>query len=315
MRWIKFLYGVVVAGSLWGASQVSLPPLAKAAQYYFSQNDYSESLNLWSQVYALQPRSEEAMLKVAELQLMLQGHDAAQRTVLDFIQSNRHRLSPSSLEEVMKKLSYFQNRFVKDEAQSLYFQSIAKIKLKDYSQALVLLNQALSLEKGNLLLLESKAQCEKLLGFLGKYYDTLKVASEVANLSAHWTENLLESRYYFKDFSEVLSWYETQVKPNLTYRQKLAVAMALIEKGEDKEAAYLLERLSQVGLQKSVHPLVWYGYGRIFLQSPTMKGVAAQYLERFVSAMKSPHSVLIEGWDPYHCDEKLTQAQSWLSKS
>ena len=94
-----------------------------------------------------------------------------------------------------------QDRFVKEESQSLYFQAIAKMKLQDFSQALILLNQALGLEKGNLLVLEAKAKSEKKMGFFSKYYQTLKTASEVAEVGQSWTENLLEAQYYFKDYS------------------------------------------------------------------------------------------------------------------
>ncbi len=307
------LVGVFLSFEVFASVARVTPSLSIAAEYYYSKYDFNQALALWREVYKSQPHSVEAVLKVSELELLLEGHEAAQKTILDFLNKHQHVISPSNYRRLYQQLNEMQNRFVRDDSQSFYFQSLAKIKLQDFSQALVVLNQANNFEKGNLRILEAKAKCEKQLGLFSKFYETLKSTKEVAQVSKSWTENLLESQYYFKDYSEVLHWFELQVKAHISPRQKIASAMALIEKGQNKEGGSLLLQINEAFKHSPPHPIVWYGLGRTMMSSQN-SGVAIQYFERFLSSAGRPESFLIDGWDPYRSQEKVAEVTQWLSE-
>lgn len=287
--------------------------LAVAADYYSSKHDYNQSLDLWTKVYTSQPQSVEAMLKVSELELLIKGHETAQQTILQFLHKQKNILSPYVIKDIQGRLWIMQNRFIKDESQSLYLQAITKIKLLDFSQGLALLNQSIALENGNLLVLQAKTNCEKKLGLFNKFYETLKLASSVVEMNRDWSESLLEAQYYFKDYGDMVTWFELQVKSTLSPRQRLASGMALIEKGQEKEGAFLLSQLHDSGKRSPVFPILWYGLGRVLIKQPATIGAGVQYLERFLSATGQVDTLSIDGWDPYRSLEKVPEVKAWLA--
>jgi tetratricopeptide (TPR) repeat protein len=310
LRWI--FWGIVSLKAV-AVNTTSLPSLSVAADYYFSKNDYSQALSLWEEVYKSQPSSVQAMLKVSELELLLKGHEPSQKTVLDFLNHRRQFISTYDWKNIQSQLELTQSRFVKDESQSLYFQAVSKINLGDFSQALALLNQANILEKGNLLILEAKANCEKRLGFFNKFYETLKTANEIAVVKTRWTESLLEAHYHFKDYGEIVKWFEKRSEQGLTPRQKLTSALALIEKGDEKEGRALLLQIQEKQLAEVIRPMLWYGLGRVLMKEPYSAGMVTKHLERFVASASKLEAFQPQNWDPYRLKEKVAEAQIVLA--
>jgi hypothetical protein len=309
LGWICWVLGSFKAIAL---PPTSLPSLSIAADYYYSKSDYPQALMLWGEVYKSQQGSVPAMLKVSELELLLKGHEASQKTVLDFLARQRQFISSADWKSIQDYLEKIQTRFVKDESQSLYFQAVSKINLQNFTQALALLNQANSLEKGNLLILEAKADCEKRLGLFNKFYETLKATNEVIVVKTDWVESLLEARYYFKDYAEIVQWFEMQSEQILTPRQKLASGLALIEKGDEKEGGAILLQIKEKQLAKFSRPMLWYGLGRVFKREPYSATLAIRYLERFLGSASNFEPLQAQNWDPYRAKEKVAEANQWL---
>jgi hypothetical protein len=303
-------YGVCLLG-LSLNSLAQLPPLAEAAEYYFSKHDYAESLNLWKQVYKLGPTSEEAMSKVAHLELMLEGHEPAEKTVVDFIRRYQNHLADSDLRRLRNLYYEIQTRFIKEEAQSFYFQALAKIKLKDFSKGLTLLNQSQKAEKGNLLIFQAEAQVEKRLGLFSKYYDTLKSGAAFNVFSTSWRDELLEAQYHFKDYSDILEWYESQIKSQLTSRQRLIIGLTLLEKGESRKAVFLLEKLQDNFQDKGMSSVVWYVLGKVYRENTALSKSFVTYSTKFLNATKSLEIVSEGIWDPYRLAEKRAEVLKW----
>jgi tetratricopeptide (TPR) repeat protein len=302
---------------LWVQSLCSasvLPPLSKAAEYYYSKNDYKQAFQLWSEVYSQSPDSLEALLKVSQLKLLFEGHQAFYQVLKDFNQRKGKNISVSYWEMLQSYIIDSQNRFLKDESQSLYYQAAARIKLGDLGQALTLLNQAESIEKGNLRILESKSQCEKRLGLENKYYETLKIARDLGATTSSWSEVLLEAYYHFRDYVGVTDWYQENKRKTLTSRQKLVCSMALIETGEIKQANSLLMEILETQPQDGIHPMVWFGLGRTLAGSKGTMPNAIQYLERFLVNAEHPESYWLDGWDPFRYQEHLGVANRLVTE-
>lgn len=302
--WFSFIY-LFVCSSLYSAT--AIPNLAQAAEYYFAKHDYSESLKLWQQLYQSQPESLEIMEKVAELQLMLEGHESAQKTISDFRKTNSDWLSWETDKRILNLLNETQSRFVKAEAQSLYFQARSKIKLKNFSQALGLLNQSWSLEKGNVLILVLKADCEKTLGLFSKYYETVKIAAELTLYDKSWMDQLLEAQFYFKDYKDILSWYESQKRKDLTVRQTLAVGMAYIDTKNPEKGIIILNRILDSHKVGSAYPIVWYGMGKAWCDEYNHGTGNNSYWDKFVRVMKVARPKTEDSWDPYGTLAKLNE--------
>ncbi len=315
MKLVAWIFYILLSAKALAIAVSSSPssPLAVAADYYSSKHDYNQSLDLWTKVYTTEPQSVEAMLKVSELELLIKGHETAQQTILQFLKKQKNILSPSVIKDIQGRLWIMQNRFIKDESQSLYLQAMTKIKLLDFSQGLALLNRSIALENGNLLVLQAKANCEKKLSLFNKFYETLKLASSVVEMNRGWSESLLEAQYYFKDYGDVVTWFELQVKSTLSPRQRLSSGMALIETGQEKEGALLLSQLHNSRQSNPVFPILWYGLGRVLIKKPATIGAGVQYLERFLSATGQVDTLSIDGWDPYRSLEKVAEVKAWLA--
>lgn len=175
-----------------------------------------------------------------------------------------------------------------------------------------MLNQANSLEKGNLSILEAKANCEKRLGLFNNFYETLKTANGIAVVKTGWIESLLEAHYYFKDYAEIVQWFEMRSEQFLTQRQKLISALALIEKGDEKEGGNLLFQIKEKSLAKSSRPILWYSLGRVLMKEPYSTALAMGYLERFLNSASSLDALQAQSWEPYRVTEKVIEAKQWL---
>lgn len=306
--WIWFLF--VFASHFVLAANFSL---STAAEYYFSKHDFGQALSLWQEVYKSQPNSVDVAIKVSELRFLLEGHEAAQKTLIEFLQEKRNFISPLKHEKLNQKLTEMQNRFFRDDSQSFYYQSLSKIKLGDFNQALVLLNQADQLERGNSKVLELKARCEKQLGQYSKYYETLKTSQDLILFNSNLIDNFLEGAYYFKDYSNILNWLELHSTSPISPRQRIAIAMAYLEKGEFQKAETLFYQLvSDLGPGPN-HPIIWYGLGRALSNRPVSR-LKMQYWEKFIKSAAEPGALILDGWDPYRTIEKVTEANKWLTE-
>src|SRR5208283_2885714 len=87
-------------------------PLATAAEYYFSRQDYTQALGLWSEVLRRQPDSVDAALRVAELKMLSQGRQAASQTILSFMEAKGGLLSAEDRQRVTQRLGELQSTFL-----------------------------------------------------------------------------------------------------------------------------------------------------------------------------------------------------------
>lgn len=286
-------------------------PLVQSAEKSFLQNNFVEALELWKKVYKINPNSVEAVTRVSALQLFLEGHEVAQKTILEFINDKKEFLNFSQADFLRKRLLETQARFIKDESQSLYLQALAKIKLSNCAQALPLLNQANQIEKANSRILEWKAMCEREVGQFNHYYDTLKTAAEFTWIETKNQDDLIEAQYFFQDFSDINSWAQSQLGPSLSPRQKVAIAMATVEKNESLETSQRLFQLIETTKDKDLPAVVWFGLGRCYRKQGQF-ALAVRYFERFISLASKSQSLTTNGWDPYRTAEKLEDAKQWL---
>lgn len=306
IQWIcLFCVGVstfVFASPL--SSAVSELELSLTADDYFSQHDYPQALKLWEKFYEAHPESVDAMEKISLLRLMLEGHGAAQKTIVEFLKTNNRSCCSQKIQMILREV---QTKFVKDEAQSLYFQARSKIKLKNFTQSLVLLNQALKIEPGNLLILDLKATCEKTLGLFSKYYDTVKILAEVTLNDRSWTEKLLEAQYHFKDYKEIVNWNEEIQKGPLSNRENLVVGMAYLETQNSKKALGFLRKVLPEKKDKELQSVALYGVGKAMKDSYPDSLKYHSYWSKFIQEMNSSKRVSPEGWDPFNTAEKLAE--------
>jgi len=285
--------------------------LVQSAEAFYAQNDFPHALDSWKKIYKVNPHSVEAVIRVSDLQLLLDGHESAQKTILEFLSEGREHLSSSQVWIVQQRLLEVQNRFVKDDSQSLYFQAMVKIKLADFNQALPLLNQANQIEKGNSKILESKAQCERELGQYTQYYDTLKTTAELNWINNKVREELLEAQYFFRDFSDIIQWSQSQINSNMSLRQKTVISLAKLEKAENQDSVRAFLQIIEGAKGRPVNPMIWYGLGRCYRKMENV-GAATKYFEKFVSMTAKSQVIATQTWDPYRTAEKLEDAKQWL---
>jgi len=287
-------------------------PMSRAAEYYFSRHDYRQSFQLWADVLKREPQSMEAAFRVAELKLMFEGRGAARSVLKQFLETNGELLSVDAKKQVQGKLSILANTFVSDEGQSNFFPALPRVARKDCAGAMPLLNQAIYFEKGNVRILKERAKCEKILGTYDKYYETLKLAYDNNPYDSDVVENLMEAHVYFLQYHKVLEMAHPKEEAFRSLRSRRALAYALFQTGANSQALAQFQGLMEAARASSVHPITLYALGKLFAARLGGAGEAVPFLERFLVASTRPELALIDGWDPYHSADKLTEAQQIL---
>jgi tetratricopeptide (TPR) repeat protein len=309
---------VILGGlALWVPRLPAIPlaadPLSLAADYYFSRHDYRQAFGLWSEFLRRHPDNVIALTRVCELQVMFEGHAASRATMMKFLGTRGNALSSDVKKNLKETLSSLQTLFLTDEGQSDFLRALPHVRGKDYQGALGLLDHALTLEKGNVKVLKQKARSEKSLLLFPQFYETIKTAYESDPFDDEIVEGLLEAHVYYQQFAEVAKIYQRDPESISLPRERLALAMALLERGAAREAFPIFQSLVTLEKPLQIHPIVWFGMGRILSAQADSQTEAATYLERFLGSVSRPESVLVDGWDPYHSNEKAVEAKALVA--
>jgi hypothetical protein len=276
-----------------------------AAEYYFLHHDYKQALALWEEVYKERPTNTQAITRLAELKLMNDGHLSLREFFLG-------KLDLQTRKNLKDRFVAWQSTFVSEEAQSTYLQAKPKLQYKDWPGALILLNQANSLEKGNSSILKDKARCEKMLDQSSRFYETLKSAYEANPFDTDILEELLESHVYFHHYDEAVSIAMKDSERISTLRSKTAFAVALMEKGRHSESWQILKSLAD-DKSGAVPIIAYYAMGKNLLGLKMSQPEALQYLEKFTASVAGAKE--LPKWDPYRVVERAEDAKAVIAAS
>jgi tetratricopeptide (TPR) repeat protein len=310
LGWLLFLTGFLVGRSLFALAPSD--SLSIAAEYYFSRQDYNQSLALWSEVLKRRPDNLSAVYRVAELKLMFQGRVASRDVILGFLAGAGRNLNSDARRDIKLKLGELQSTFVTDDGQSVFLRALPKIRHGDCQGAMALLVQAAGAEGGNLRVLQEKARCEKTLGLYERFYESLRAAFDSDPFDESVRENLFEAYVYNGEMAKVIAMAK-EGDSTLSLRERIAYAVALTESGAEAAALPILQNTIEQEKLTGVPPIVLYALGKAFAAKPDGLAEATSYLERFLGAAARPENTLINGWDPYRSAEKLEQAKKMLS--
>jgi tetratricopeptide (TPR) repeat protein len=308
-----FLAGVVFFTSVSAFSVAHPDSLAIAADYYFSRHDYRQALQLWNEVFRRQPDNVTALLRVAELKLVFEGRSQATETVVKFLSQRGEGLEGSQRAKIKQNLQWIQEKFLTEEGQTLYLQALPKIQHDDCPGALTLLNQSTAVEKGALMALKQKANCEKKLKQFNRLYTTLQSAYETCPFDPFVTEELMDAHLFFRDYSAAAVVYKNDLDDVFSDRQRLSIIYSLMETGETPGAVRLLRAHLEAQKGSEISPPVLFALGKVYSQRKDTQSASAQYLEKFLARMTQPRPAVIEEYDPYHLSERIEEAQKILS--
>lgn len=290
------------------ASRAALPaysdPFVSAAEYYFSRQSYPAAFELWSKVLSREPENVSALLRVAELKLLLEGRLASRDILLKFLGQRAGTLTNEAEQLIQSKHTLLQSLFLTDEGQSLYLRAMTKIQRKDFAGAAPLLTHALSLENNNLRILKEKAKCEKYSKAYDRFHETIQSAFESDPYDMEIIDNLVETYVYYKEYPKIVSLFRKTPNNLKTNRQRLAFGIALLEVGIPQDAIFVLQGLIERGKNTAIHPIALYAMGRLMnARGQTVE--AGYYWDRFLNTAARTDDILIDGWDPYRSQEKL----------
>lgn len=291
-------------------------PLVIAERYY--DQDYAQAIKLLSDTLKLTRNRGDALLRLSELKLMVEGRASVRDLVLQFLESHQKNLSVDLRHKIQNKLSELQRIFLTDQGQSLYLQAVPRLQHDDFQSALSLLEQALQIEKGNTLIFLKKMLCEKKLGFVDRYYETLKRAFELDPFESDIVNELMEAHIYFSKPSDAVflatHFLEEGVQP---LRMRVAHAIALLDSGTFNRAEAILNSILEKEKNISVPPIVFFALGKIFKSKPNRSLEALAYLERFVKAVRVLEPMTVaqkSAWDPYRLHERVSESEQWIQQ-
>jgi len=284
-------------------------PLSVAAEYYFARHDYRQAFPLWQEVLKRQPDNVTAVLRVCELQVIFEGRVACTTTLTQFLNTNAATLNAESRKLVREKISSVHSLFLTDDGQSAYYQSLNRLKKKDWAAALPFLNQAASLEKGNLRVLKDKAHCEQALGQWEPMIQTWRTAYESQPFDGEVVDGWLDSLIYSGQFDRVIEAVKRDPELPKTPRQKIAYALSLLQTGKNDEALKYFHLASDAYRPGNPPPIVWWGTARALGEKGHPPAEAQAALDKFIRAFASPPvATSTPLWDPYRLSEKLDEA-------
>lgn len=304
---------------LWTASlganlhAASIPTaMENSGEYYYSRQDYAQALPIYQQMLTIQPENISALGRVCEMKLLLEGRNSC----FEVLQT-RFATPWGKSADGKRVLSDFWDRFssvfVTDDGQTAYLVGMVRATAHDWGGALPYFDQAASLENGNLKVLRAKMRAEKGLKRYEAVYATLEKINVANPFDFSQWDDWLEALYFRRDFERVIAASKERGDEPNSIRSRIAVAASLVEMNRYNEALPLLQAV--VAREKGVvHPIVWYSLGKTFANRPGAMTEAIFSLERFLSVMKKPEAVLIEGWDPFHTEELKDNAQKLLTE-
>lgn len=281
--------------------------LTRAAEYYYSRQDYRQSLQLWSEVVRKQPGNSFGLVRLSELKLMIEGKKPAVDFLLSALQSKTHPLDSFSRDLVSKKLTRILSTFVLDEAQSFFLQARPKLNFNDCEGALSLLNQSLSLEPENILTLNEKARCERQLEQWSAFLSTSRSLYGLNPLENGSLDTYLAALLYFGDYEQITSLMNLSLLETSSRERKWIYALALVETKADAEAKILLDSLSKETEKGYVLP--YFVRGKLLLRTSLQREEGLKDLNEFVKLASAENSKL----DPvYKSSERVEEAKKLL---
>ncbi|MCB0416459.1 MAG: hypothetical protein H6617_11410 [Bdellovibrionaceae bacterium] len=294
-----------------GSPAGAAPASSEAAEYYFRNQDYRKSLALWGEFLQSQPDNVGGVLRVGELTLLLEGRPSLDEFISRQVAPRVRSFSPEQFHQLNEGLERLQSRFLTDKGQARYLQSLEHFKVHDCKEALVLLDEAVSLEKGNLRALQLKASCEAALELWEKRFSTLKRAARSNPLQPEVQQRLFESYVYFGEYGRLIAELQGVSAKQLSPRERTAWAVALWnEKKNDSAWRVVRGLLSEPGSPK--HPVLYFLAGDLL--SDSTREQASRYFKTFLARAADPGEILIDGLDPYHTERFLPLAQKFLGE-
>lgn len=256
--------------------------IVRAAEYYYSRQDYRQALQLWAEVVKKRPDDTVAVLRLAELKLMIEGKRPSQAFLLSWLQVQGRNADGFSRNLVSRKLTQTLSTFVSDESQSFYLQARPKLNFNDCEGALNLLKQSLSLEPENLLTLREKAHCEKQLNQEDAYLATTRFMYALNPYDSMVLEDYFRALFLAKRFSEIVSASNPGTFDFASKNRQLFLIAALIESKSDAEALILIEGLIKEKKEKPF-ALLYYLKSRVFSRYVSMKKEETSALQIFLA--------------------------------
>lgn len=287
--------------SLWGVfhapfSLAAVDPTQVAAEYYFSRNDYKQALALWNQVLERHPESGPALQRVCELKVLVEGKPACRDLARSYLLTRTPRLTLETRRQFRNKVGDLMQTFSTNDAQSAFFQGLARVDRNECQLAISFFERALRSDRDNTKVLREKSGCEKKLLQWDSYLETLKAFYEANPWDAQVIESLGEAYIYFGQYEKAVKVYRTPTDRPLPIDSKLALALAYVELGQLEDATVYLEYLP------NPPPIYWY------LQSKLATGKRPQDIaflqRRFVTAA---NEIPAEKWDPLRSRERAAQ--------
>ncbi|MCB0404966.1 MAG: hypothetical protein KDD51_09280 [Bdellovibrionales bacterium] len=255
------------------------------------------------------PDNVGAVLRVGELTLLLEGRPSLDEFVSRRVAPRARGFSSDQFRQLNEGLERLQSRFLTDKGQARYLQSVEHFKVSDCKEALVLLDEAVALEKGNLRALQLKASCEAELEMWEQRFATLKRASRSNPLQLETQQRVLESYVYFGEYGRVIAELQGANAKQLSVRERTAWAVALWnEKRSDSAWRVVRTLLSESGAAK--HPVLYFLAGDLLGEKSREQ--ATQYYKSFIARAADTNEILVDGLDPYHTERFLPLAQKFL---
>jgi len=288
----------------------SVDSSAQVANYYYSRYAYRQALPLWQEVARRQPSDVTAALRVAEIKLLQEGREQASASLKEFVQREARNLPPESLRLVEQRMKELQEVFLSDEGQTLFFQAVARIRRQDCVGAVPVLQQALTLEKGNARVAQEKAKCQKTLERYGPYFESLIALHETNPFARDVQVDLAEASLQFRQPERASAIFETRVGDPFRHpKARLFYGVALLDQGKYSTAETVLEPLVSKTKARDVQPIVLYGMGKILAQRPSGRLAALHFLDRFLATEKPASGE----WDPFHLPERTSEARKLVA--
>ncbi len=299
------LFIIVFCGwPLLGLAAVS-DPLVRASEYYYRNQAYSESLEIWNTISRQNPKQLGAFLSVLELTLWQEGRAALDQRLKEWLEK-RGRLGPAERLALSKKLSELQSLFVTDLGQAKFLLAQTPIEQGDWDLALQLLEESAAAERGNILVLFEKARCEKERERWDSYYQTLQRIHSAQPFQASVLGPLAEAHVKNEYYDNAIRLIAAFPPSQRDVRTRVAFAMALLESQQPERARSHFESLLQTErLLPAQRAVVYYGMGQSIYKDKRRRAEALRYLKEFTElATELPETK----WDPYEISDRLRKS-------
>lgn len=184
-------------------------PLVSAAEFYYQQNDYPRALAHWEKVLEAEPYNVNAICRVAELGLWIEGRGQVADRFLTVLEKTPLRLPRESRTFLKNKFLELQTRFRSDQAQNLYLQAKHRRQRGDLRGALDLLERASQQDRGQFEVLRERARVERQMGSTDQAHETLRLAMRSYPYDPATVTMLADTLLQQKDYKGAVELFDT----------------------------------------------------------------------------------------------------------